>query len=89
MPIGHTLREHIGLGYADEVSRHASRDTEWNHEKGSADGVGSLSAPWDGYTAFAGCASDTSGEQTSIRRSFRSPARSSVGGMSNGFVRRS
>lgn len=82
------LREHIGLGCADEVSQHVSLDMVWSHENGSGDGVGLLSAPWGGYIAFAGCASGTSGEQTSIGLSFRSFARSSVDGMSTGFVRR-
>lgn len=87
--IGHMLREHIGLGCAGEVSQHVSLDMVWSPEKGSADGVGSLSAPWGGYTAFADCAFGMSDEQTSIRRSFRSLAHSSVGGTSRGFVRRS
>lgn len=51
-------------------------------------GIGSSSKPWVGYTASADCAFGTSGEQTSIRHSCRLPARSSVGGMSRGFVRR-
>lgn len=82
------LREHIALGCADEASQHASRDPAWSPMKGSADGVGPLSAPWDGYIDFADCASGTSDQQTSIKRSFRLPARSSVGGMPTGFVRR-
>lgn len=86
--IGHTLREHLGpwlrrRGVATCIAR-----TVWSPEKGSADGGGLLSAPWDGYTAFADCASGTSGEQTSIRRFFRLLAHSSVGGMSNRHVRR-
>jgi len=88
-PIGRTLREHIGLGCADEVSQHVSLDMVWSPAKGLADGVGLLNAPWDGYTAFADCASGMSGEQTSIRHSLRSLAHLSVGGTSNGFVRRS
>ena len=47
------------------------------------------SAPWVRYTAFADCAHDMSDGQTSTRRSFHLPARSFVGGMSNGVVRRS
>jgi hypothetical protein len=88
-PLERTLHEHIALGCAGKASRHVSHDMAWSRVKGSADGVGLLSAPWDGYIAFADCASDMSDEHTSIRRSFRLPARSSVGGMSNGFVRRS
>jgi hypothetical protein len=38
--IVHTLREQIGLGCADEVSQHVSRDIVLNRVKGSADGVG-------------------------------------------------
>jgi hypothetical protein len=70
MPIGRTLREHIGLDCADEVSQRVSRDMKWSSAKGPADGVGSSSAPWYGYIAFADCASGMSGEQTSNRRSF-------------------
>jgi transposase len=43
--IERTLHEHIAIGYADGVSQHVSRDTAWSLGKGSADGVGSLSAP--------------------------------------------
>jgi hypothetical protein len=89
MPIERTLHEHIALGCADEASQHVSRDMASIRVKGLADGVGSSSAPLDGYIAFADCASGMSDEQTSIKRSFRLPARSSVGGMSSGFVRRS
>jgi hypothetical protein len=89
MLIEHMHRERIGLGYAVGASQLALRATAWNRVKGLADGVGSSSGPWVGYIASADCAFDTSGEQTSIRRSFRLRARSSVGGMSNGFVRRS
>ena len=41
------------------------------------------------HRASADCASGMSGEQTCTRRSCRLPARSSVGGVSGGFVRRS
>lgn len=62
------------------------RATAWSLAKDLADGVGSSSAPWVGYTASADCAFDMSGEQTSTRRSFRLPARSSVAGMSKKFL---
>jgi hypothetical protein len=52
-PIERTLHKRIALGCADEASQHVSRDTAWSRVKGSADGVGSLSAPQDGYIAFA------------------------------------
>ena len=88
MPIKHTLPKNRARlrrrGIAARIARYGVELRE-----GSANGVGPLSVPWDGYTAFAGCAFSTSGEQTFIRRSLRSLARSSIGGMSDGFVRRS
>lgn len=88
MSIERMLREPIGPGYAVGVLPLELPTMAWSRAKGSADGGGSSSAHWVGYTAFADCAYGTRGEQTSTRRSFHLPARSSVGGMSNGFVRR-
>lgn len=87
MPIERMLREPIGLGCATGASQLVSRAMAWSRGKGSADGGGSSSAPWVSYTAFADYVYDMSGEQTSTRRSFHLPARSSVGDMLNGFVR--
>jgi hypothetical protein len=89
MQIERTLRELIGLGYVVGASQLVSRATAWSRMKGLDDGVGSSSERWVGYTASADCASGMSGERTCTRRSYRLPARSSVGGMSRGFVRRS
>ncbi|MEM8511678.1 hypothetical protein RCH14_000969 [Massilia sp. MP_M2] len=77
--IERTLQKHIALGYADAVSQHVSHDTARSPLRESVDGVGSLSAPQYSYTAFADCAFDPNGEQTSTRHSFRSLARSYVG----------
>jgi hypothetical protein len=89
MQTEHTLREPIGLGCVAEALLLGLRAMAWSRGKDLADGAGSLNVPWAGYIAFADCASGTSDEQTSIRRSLRLPARSSDGGMSTGFVRRS
>jgi hypothetical protein len=71
------------------ASQLVSRATAWSHANGLAGGVGSSREPWVGYTASADCAFDMSDEQTCTRRSCRFAARSSVGGTSRGFVRRS
>jgi len=89
MPIERMLRKPIGLDCAVEELPLESRAMAWSRAKGSADGGGSSSAPWAGYTAFADCAYGMSGEQTSTKRSFHLHARSCVGGMSDGFVKRS
>jgi len=89
MLIGRTLRELIGLDFAVGALQPGSRVMAWSRAKGSAVDVGSSNAPWVGYTGSADCAFDMSGMQTSTRRSFRLPAPSSIGGMSNGFVWRS
>ena len=78
--IGRTLHGHIRSGCGDEASRQELHAMALSHAKGSDDGVGSLSELLDGFTASEDCAFDMSDEQTSIRRSFRLPARSSVGG---------
>lgn len=44
-PIERTLHERIALGYAGEALQYVSRDTALSRVNGSADGVGSMSAP--------------------------------------------
>jgi hypothetical protein len=77
----------IGLGCAIEASQLVSRATASSRAKGLVGGVGLSSERWVGYTASADCAFGMSGEQMCTRLSCRLPARSSVGGMSRGFVR--
>lgn len=89
MPIERTVREPIGLGCAVGASQLVSRATASSRAKGLVGGVGSSSERWVGYTASADCASGMSGDQMCTRLSCRLPARSSVGGMSRGFVRHS
>ena len=68
------MKAHGGVDMATgagEASPHISRDTAWSRVKGSADGVGLLSARWDDYIAFVDCASGMDDEQIFTRRSFR------------------
>lgn len=88
MPIERTLREPIGLGCAVGAPQLGLRAMAWSRTRDLDGGVRWSSEPWAGYTASADCASGMSGEQICTKRSCRLPARSSVGGMSRGFVRR-
>ncbi len=51
MQIERVLLEPIGLGCTGEASQLQLRAMAWIHTRGSADGGGSLSAPWIGDTA--------------------------------------
>jgi len=89
MPIERMLREPMRTGSAIGALHRKSRAMASSRANVSADGGGSSSAHWVGYTAFEDCAHDMIDEQTSTRRFSHLPARSSVGGMSNGVVSRS
>jgi hypothetical protein len=89
MPIERMLREPIRPDCAIGALQLELRAMAQSRTNRSADGDGASSAPWFGYTAFADCAHDISDEQTSTRHFSHVPARSSVGSMSNGVVRRS
>lgn len=84
MLIERTHRAHIALGCAAGALLHVSPSMAWSLANGLAVGVGSVNERLVGFIDFAGCGSATSAAPTFIRPSFRSHARSSVGGSLNG-----